>query len=145
MLLKETVLNINSTNLNGKQHSPEFNAQFIFLFLLHLVGHFYKICIMMHGSMNVKFTTHYRHHYFSSSKWQIKLLTTQTHQDSSQGYKRCDYSEEYWPVCYEGPPLVATPNIPYPASLGTIVEQLAQSLHQHVPVDQINKAHVYRL
>ena len=22
---------------------------------LHLVGHFYKICIMMHGSMNVKF------------------------------------------------------------------------------------------
>ena len=21
---------------------------------LHLVGHFYKICIMMHGSMNVK-------------------------------------------------------------------------------------------
>ena len=23
---------------------------------LHLVGHFYKICIMMHGSMNVTLT-----------------------------------------------------------------------------------------
>ena len=28
-LLKETVLNINGTNLNGIQHSPEFNSQFI--------------------------------------------------------------------------------------------------------------------
>jgi len=39
---------------------------------LHLVGHFYKICIMMHGSMNVNFkvfsSSYVEHIYTSHNK-----------------------------------------------------------------------------
>ena len=59
--------------------------------LLHLVGHFYKICIMMQGSMNVKFTSSWfflkQISMFVKKKKVIttsKMVLDQTHSNTKQ-------------------------------------------------------------